>query len=101
MKKYIYKLVLRLIRYILVNKSTPLSAETLKSWGWELTHIQRYGKDCWKEPDIKERDQVLIEIEDHYYRVWHGPNGTFIALESSVEWLQTYLLLMDKHNVKL
>ena len=50
------------------------------------------------QPSIKDRDRVSIKFEDHCYRVWHSDKMTFIALESSVGWLELYMMCIDKYR---
>ncbi len=88
-KLYIYKIALTFIIKRMQDNKTPLTSEHLYDAGWE----ERWDsvKEQWYfyEPNIKERDRVLIEFcENNTYRVWHGEQKTFIAAESSVEWLQ-------------
>lgn len=91
-KNCIYRLTLKYIRYTLTRNTTQLTPEHLLAKGWN-----KFGRDYY-EPLIKDRNRVTIIFDHHYYRVRHSKNGTFIALESSKEWLEMYLLLMDKHN---
>ena len=90
-RNFIYKLARKVIfkRLIHGHRLTP----------YYLTHRGWIKKDgCYIEPIVKDRDRVSIEFEYHYYRVRHSADKTFIALESTVEWLEMYMLLLDKHR---
>lgn len=97
-KNLIYKLAFNVVAKKIVNSTTRLTHEYLLSIGWISEFDEVRGKTFYVEPNIKDRDKVSVEFENHYYRVWHGENRTFVALESSVEWLQLHLFLLDKHN---
>ena len=94
------------IRHMLDNHSTPLEIGHLRECGWEETVTEGYIE--FTEPNIKDRDRIGIRFEQredgqHYYRVVHGPEQTFIACESTVEWLELYMTLhnreaRDPHN---
>lgn len=91
-KQWIYRLAIKLIANRIVHGRNRLTPEYLKGKGW----IQK-GK-YWVEPNIKDRDKIWIHFENHYYRVWHGGDRTFIALESSLEWFENYYLLAHGDN---
>ncbi|MBN4061684.1 hypothetical protein JYU20_00620 [Bacteroidales bacterium AH-315-I05] len=94
-KRFIYKIAVKFIAYTIRKNGTQLTPELLLSSGWIKT-----GNE-YHEPDIKDRDRVTITFAHHflsvrYYRVWHSKDKTFIALDSSKEWLQVYLLLRSQ-----
>ena len=85
-----------LIRKILQEKGTKLKPEYLISKGWVL------DKDgCYVEPNVKDRDKVSVKFGNHYYAVWHSEKSIFMACESTVEWLEVYLITNSKHEVRL
>jgi hypothetical protein len=92
-KKWAYQLSIKLIALRIVNSKTPLTKEYLILKGWILE-----DGIFWVEKEVKERDKIRIQFESHYYRVWHGENKTFIALESSLEWFENYYLLIHSDN---
>jgi hypothetical protein len=98
MKKFIYRLALKLIVKQVINSSNKLTVEYLIRNGWRTEYDKTTEKTFYVEPNIKDRDKVSIDFENHYYRVFHGKERTFVALETSVEWLQLHLLLIDKHK---
>lgn len=93
LKNWAYKLSVKLIANRIVHGQNKLTRDYLMSKGWDLED----GK-FWVEKDIKDRDKIWIEFENHYYRVWHGKERTFIALESSLEWFENYYLLAHCDN---
>lgn len=92
-KQWIYNLAVKLIANRIVHGQNRLTRDYLMSKGWDLED----GK-YWVEKGIKGRDKIWIEFENHYYRVWHGKERTFIALESSLEWFENYYLLTHGDN---
>ena len=97
-KNFFYKLALKFIANQIINSKTRLTVEYLIKNGWRTEYDKITDKTFYVEPNIKDRDKVSVEFESHYYRVWHGRERTFVALETSVEWLQLHLLLIDKHK---
>lgn len=97
MKRAIYKLVLRFISTKISN-GNPLNPTYLYERGWVKEYDKVREKEYWVEPNIKDRDKVWIEFEKTWYRVWHGRDKTFIALEHSVEWLENYFILIHADN---
>lgn len=94
MKTILLKIIIRIAHWLMVTKGTQLNSGHLLKAGWTIE--EKDGKKYFIESQIKSRDKVWIEFEHHYYRVWHGDNRAFIALESSLEWLQMYLFILDK-----
>jgi hypothetical protein len=88
-----YKFALKLIANRIVHSQNKLTREYLMSRGWALID----GK-YWVDLSLKDRDKIWIEFEKDYYRVWHGSDRTFIALESSLEWFENYYLLAHPDN---
>lgn len=80
----------------MVRKGTPLKSRELYKHGW-IVEIKD-GRTFFIEPNIKDRDKIWIEFENHYYRVYHSERRTFIALQSTKEWLQAYLFINDHHG---
>jgi len=91
-KKWIYKLALSIICNRIVHEQNLLTPEYLIEKGW----IEENG--YYFEPNIKDRDKIWIQFENHYFRVWHGKEKTFIALESKLEWFEVYFLLAHGDN---
>lgn len=91
-KQWIYKLAVKLISNRIAHSLNSLTPEYLQNKGW----IQE--GEYWVEPNIKDRDKIWVQFEYHYYRVRHGRDKTFIALESSLEWFQNYYLLVHVDN---
>jgi hypothetical protein len=86
-KKWAYNYAVKLIANRIVHCQNQLTPEYLKSKGW----VEESG--YWVEPGKKSRDKIWIQFEHHYYRVFHGAERTFIALESKIEWFEVYYLL--------
>lgn len=97
LKSVLYRWAVKRIQKSLIYKDTQLTPDMLTKSGWIREEDSVRNKTYYVEANIKERDKVSIEFEGHYYRVWHGKDRTFIALESSAEWLQMYLLLRSKY----
>lgn len=91
-KDWIYSKAIKVIAVRLVNSTTQLTPQYLLERGW----VEKDG--LYFEPNMKKRDLITIQFENHYYRVWHSSNLTFIALESSVEWFEMYYLLAHPDN---
>ena len=97
-ENFLYKFAVNQVKNKIIRSHSTLTADYLICKGWITEYDEISGKTFYVEPDIKDRDKVSLEFENHYYRVWHGRDRTFIALESSIEWLELYLLLIDKHK---
>ena len=91
-ENWIYRLAIKVIARRIVLKDNLLTPEYLKNNGWIKEN------NSWIEPNIKERDKIWIDFESHYFRVYHGNNKTFIALESKIEWFEMYYLLAHSDN---
>lgn len=76
--------------------SHKLTPEYLFMNGWVPFYDTQTEKTFIVEPHVKDRDKIWVEFEHHYYRVWHGPAKTFIALKASLVWFQLYLLLNNR-----
>ncbi len=94
LQEWSYKLAIKLIANRIVHGENILTTQYLIDKGWVLD--ERSG--CYIEPNVKERDKIWIQFEHHYYRVWHGRERTFIAVESKVEWFEVYYLLIHGDN---
>lgn len=96
MKKKIYnwlfKKAIKVIALNLVKYGNPLTPEYLLKRGW----IEKDG--FYFEPNVKERDQINIRFENHYYYVSHSNKHTYFATESSIEWFENYFLLAHGDN---
>jgi len=95
MKKALLKTIIKIAHWLMTTKGTQLIPNRLIRAGWEVEHVGH--RTFYIEPIIKRRDKVWVEFEHHYYRVYHGEDRTFVALESSLEWLQFYLFSLDKN----
>ncbi len=91
-RNWIYKLSVKLIANRIVYSKTILTPKYLADMGW----IEECG--FFFEPNIKSRDKIWIQFENHYFRIWHGHEKTFIGLESSVEWFENYYLIIHPDN---
>ena len=99
MKRLLTKLIFKLFRNIIIKGENKLTEYYLLNKGWVLTPSDGEG-NTYIEPNIKERDQVYIRFTTpSFYTVWHGREKTFIAGETTIEWLEMYMLLMDKHKI--
>lgn len=74
------------------NTCYPLQPRHLIAMGW----VEENG--FYFEPNVKSRDRISIQFENHYYRVWHGTDMTFIALKSSLDWFYMYYLLVGSNQ---
>ena len=86
---WLHKYALKVIKINIDTYGNRLTPEYLLNKGW--IEIDGY----YIEPNVKDRDLILISFESHYYRVWHSSKRTFIALASTVEWFETYYMLHD------
>lgn len=91
-KKWGYKLATRILANRIVFSKKLLTRDYLHSKGWEAE-----GK-YWTQKDVKDRYKIWIEFENGNYRVWHGKEKTFIALESRLEWFEIYYLMLHGDN---
>jgi hypothetical protein len=87
-----YNFAVKLIANRLVHSEKPLTRSYLHLKGWVIE------SGFYVEPNVKDRDKIWIEFEHNYYRVWHGRDRTFIALEGSLEWFENYYLLIHGDN---
>ena len=94
---WIFKLAMTFIAKRFVHSNNKLTPEYLLSKGWVMQEGIR-DTVMYVEPNMKDRDRILISFENHYYRVWHSKSETFIALESSVEWFEMYYLIIHPDN---
>ena len=92
LNNWAYKLAVKMIANRIIYSQNLLTPDYLKSKGW----IKENG--FWVEPNIKERDKIWIQFENHYFRVWHGRDRTFISLETKLEWFENYYLLAHSDN---
>jgi hypothetical protein len=91
-QSWVYRLALKLIANRIVWGNNHLTPKYLTDRGWV-----KEG-DFYVEPNMKDRDGIWLQFENHYFRVWHGKEKTFIALESKVEWFENYYLLAHGDN---
>ncbi len=91
-QNWIYALAVKIIANRIVHGRSLLTPKYLFDRGW----VEEKG--FFVEPNIKDRDKIWIQIEGQYFRVWHGKDRTFIALESKVEWFENYYLLAHGNN---
>ncbi len=89
---WLYKIAISVIIHNIVNDKERLTPEYLESKGWT------FDNGFWYETGMKDRDMIWVSFENHYYRVWHGKNKTFIALETSKKWFELYWLMSHPHN---
>lgn len=88
-KEWIYRQAIKVVAKRIVKEQNLLTPQYLIERGWV-----KEG-NYFIEPNIKDRDKIWVEFENHYFRVWHGANKTFIALESKVEWFELYYLCVN------
>lgn len=88
-KDWIYRKAIKVIAKRIVKEQNLLTPQFLLERGW----VEKDG--YYTEPDIKDRDLITIQFENHYFRVWHGVEKTFIALESKEEWFELYYLCLN------
>ena len=91
-QNWIYNLAVKLIANRIVHGQNQLTPKYLLDRGW----IEEDG--FFVEPNIKDRDKIWIQFENHYFRIWHGKERIFIGLESKVEWFENYYLLSHGDN---
>lgn len=96
MKKTIYnwlfKKALKVIALNLVRYYNPLTPDYLLKRGW----IETEG--MYFEPKAKQRYQIIIKFEKHYFQVFYGSKRTYFTTENSVEWFESYFLLAHWDN---
>lgn len=98
MHNILYNRAIKIISKRLYKGQNKLTQKYLIEKGWITEYDSTLEKTFFIEPNIKQRDKVSVEFESHYYRVWHGPNRTFIALESCTEWFEMYMMLIGRDN---
>jgi|TARA_Y100000310_G_scaffold169451_2_gene169511 hypothetical protein len=91
-RNWIYRLARKVIAKHIIKHGRTLHPNDLIKLGW----VEKDG--YYTEPNIKDRDRITIQFENHYYRVWHSADKTFIALESTYEWFEMYYLLIHSDN---
>jgi hypothetical protein len=91
-QNWIYNLAVKLIANRIVHGQNQLTPKYLMDRGW----VEEEG--FFVESNIKDRDKIWIKFENHYFRIWHGKERTFIGLESKVEWFENYYLLAHGDN---
>ena len=91
-RNWIYKLAKKIIAKQIIKHGRILQPTDLIKLGW--VEINGY----YTEPNIKDRDRIIIQFEQHYYKVWYGADKTFIALERSYEWFEMFYLLIHSDN---
>ncbi len=83
----------KIARRIIIGNN-PLTEDFLKEKGF--FHI---GDSLWTQKNLKERDLIWVQLCGNYYRIFHGPQKTFISLESSKEWFELYyMMIIDEHK---
>ena len=92
LQNWLFKLAIKFIAIRLVRSYNKLTPDYLLKKGF----IKKGGE--YIEPNVKGRNRVTIEFENHYYRVYHSDKKTFIALEISVEWFEAYYLIIHPNN---
>jgi hypothetical protein len=89
---WIYNLAIKIMATRVVRSGELLTPEYLLSKGW----VQ--DGDFFIETNIKLRDKIWIRFEGHWFTIYHGPERTFVALESSREWFDVYYLIINGDN---
>jgi hypothetical protein len=97
-KNFIYNAVIKVIAKRLVYNQNSLTPDYLIKRGWITEFDEVRQKTYYVESGIKSRDMISVEFEAHYYRIWHGKERVFVALESSKEWFDIYYLMMHGDN---
>lgn len=97
MKQMLLRITLKVLRWLIKRKGDQLTPDHLYRAGWVI-EVQN-GRTFFIEPNIKGRDKVWISFENHYYRIYHGENRTFIDLQGTLQWLQVYLFLTDPYQM--
>jgi|GEM_PF-2045362 len=83
---WLFERALKRVAKTIIKSENLLTPEDLIQDGWILQD------GYYIEKGIKDRDRISVKFQDHYYRVFHSANRTFVALESSKEWFYTYYL---------
>jgi hypothetical protein len=96
-KEWGYKLALKIISNRVLYSDKRLTPEYLEKRGWVKVN-DKYKGELWVEPMTKDRDKIYISFENHWYRVWHSEDKTFITLTTSVEWFEIYYLMSHPHR---
>lgn len=93
MKTKLLNLIIKVLHWLIVKKGTHLEPKHLYKAGWVVEVVG--NRQFFVEPNVKPRDKIWVEFENHYYRVYHSETRTFISLETKLEWLRVYLFLND------
>jgi len=86
---FVRGLAMRIISHNIIHSTNKLSKEYLLQHGWVENDGYVY------EPNLKEKRTVWINFGDGFYRIFYGEKKTFIALESSFEYFQLFMLTVD------
>ena len=97
MKQWLLNIILKVLRWLIRRKGDQLLSDHLYDAGW-IIEVQN-ERAFFIEPNIKGRDKIWISFENHYYRIYHGENRTFIDLQCTLQWLQVYLFLTDPYQM--
>jgi hypothetical protein len=91
-KKWLYNFSKKIIFRRIVLDDNLLTPNYLENKGWVK------DGNTWTEPNVKQRDKIWIEFENHYFRCFIGKDKTFVGLESSEEWFDMFYLLLHGDN---
>jgi hypothetical protein len=89
-KKWAFDFAMKVIGNTLAFSDNALTPWHLEQLGWKC------DGNCWYDPLTKERDRIGIVFYNGFYMVWHGPDKTWIACESSVEWFNVFRLAVER-----
>ena len=89
---WLFRKAVKVIAINIVKHGNKLTTKYLLDRGW----IEKDG--YYIEPCIKDRDLISIKFESNYYRVWHSSKRTFIATERTIEWFESYYLIINSEN---
>lgn len=86
--KILYRLFIKYLSCRIIKSNERINVEYLESIGFKSNGTY------FVEENVKVRDKIWVELNDGYYRIFHGERKTFIALESSKYWFDVYYFLM-------
>ncbi len=87
---FIYNLVIKLFANRIIRETNKLTPNDLLIKGW-VNEKGYYTQSL----EVKVTHKIYIEFEHHYYRLYYGPNKTFIALRDNKEWFEMFYMLVN------
>ena len=95
---WLFKKALKVIAKNVIIYGDRLTSDYLVKKGWILEYDEVREKSYYKQPYIKDRDAIYIEFESNYYAVYHSSSKTFISTGNTIQWFESYYLIIHPDN---